>query len=106
MKLLRVTIIGLILLLPIAASATVNFLSVNKITEEYYWGDEDNPTGWIGWTSIPEGQLETAEDYLRKLGYTETFYPYKIESYIASLVFVLALGQYIIRRKIKKNYTQ
>jgi hypothetical protein len=102
----KVLIIGLLLLLSTTASATVDFLSVNKITKEYYWGDEDSPTGWIGWTSVPEGQLDTAEDDLKKLGYTETFYPYKIESYIFAALFILSLGQYIIRRKVKKNYAQ
>lgn len=86
--------------------ATVDFLSVNKITKEYYWGDEDNSTGWIGWTPIPEGQLDTAEGDLKKLGYTQTNYPYKIESYIFLFVVVLTLGQHIIRKKVKKNYTQ
>jgi hypothetical protein len=103
MKLLLVTI--LLIALPITASATVDFLSVNKITKEYYWGDEDNPTGWIGWRGVPEAQLETAEDDLKKLGYTETFYPYKIESCIASAVLVLTLGQYIIRKRPRKNAT-
>jgi hypothetical protein len=106
MKLLRLIIIGFILSLPMAASATVDFLSANKITKEYYWGDEDNPTGWIGWASIPEGQLDTAENDLKKLGYTETFYPYKIESYIALFVLTLILGLYIIRKKRRKNQTQ
>lgn len=103
MKLLRLTIISLILLLPTTASATVDFLSVNTITKEYYWGDEDNSTGWIGWTSVPEGRLDSAEDDLKKLGYTETFYPYKIESYIASLVLIIVLGLYVVRRKVKKT---
>jgi hypothetical protein len=80
MKPLRLAIIALVLLLPTTACATVDFLSVNMITKEYYWGDEDNPTGWIGWRSVPEGQLDTAENDLKKLGYTWTHYPYKIES--------------------------
>lgn len=99
-------IIALVLLLPITSCATVDFLSVNKITKEYYWGDEDNPTGWIGWTSVPEGQLDTAENDLQKLGYTRTYYPYKIESYLASLIMILALGQYIIRRLVRKTRHQ
>lgn len=55
----KTLIIGLLLFLTTTASATVNFLSVNQITKEYYWGDEDNSTGWIGWTTVPEVQLET-----------------------------------------------
>lgn len=106
MKLSRLTIIVLMLLLPMTVHATVDFLSVNSITKEYYWGDEDNSTGCIGWTYVPEGQLDTAESDLKKLGYTETNYPYKIESYITLLVVVLVLGQYIIRKKVKKNHTR
>jgi hypothetical protein len=93
--------IGLLLFLSTTASATVDFLSVNKLTKEYYWGDEDNSTGWIGWTTVPEAQLDTAEYDLKKSGYTETFYPYKIESYIFAALSILGLGQYIIRRKLR-----
>jgi hypothetical protein len=96
---------GLFLLLPMTASATVDFLSANKITKEYYWGDEDHSTGWIGWTSVSEGQLDTAVADLKKLGYTETFYPYKIESYIFSLILILLLGRYIVRTRSKRTST-
>ena len=37
-----------ILLLPVTSYGTVDYLSVNPMTKEYYWGDEDNRTGWIG----------------------------------------------------------
>lgn len=85
------------------AYATVDYLSVNKITKEYYWGDDDNPTGLIGWISVPERQLDTAEDDLKKLGYTRTYYPYKIESYIIAVAMVLTLGAYITIKKVNKN---
>jgi hypothetical protein len=99
---LRLTIAALIFL-PITAQATVDYLAVNTITKEYYWGDEDHSTGWIGWKFVPEAQLETAEADLKKLGYTRTYYPYKIESLFVSLVVILTLGQYVVRRKLKKN---
>lgn len=101
MKLSRLIVMSLILLQPMTAFATVDFLSVNEITKEYYWGDDDHSTGWIGWTVVPEKLLDTAEDDLKKLGYTETFYPYKIESYIAATVLIIMLAQYIIRKKLK-----
>lgn len=93
-------IVAPLLALPSTVSATVAFLSVNKITKEYYWGDEDHSPGWIGWKYVPEGLLDTAEDDLKKLGYTETFYPYKIESYIVSFALVIVIGLYLIRRII------
>lgn len=89
----------MILLLPGMASATVHFLSVNKITKEYYWEDEDRSPGWIGWTYVPEGQIDTAEDALKKLGYTETSYPFKIESYLALFVLAIMLGSYVFWKK-------
>lgn len=96
----------MLFLAPITANATVDFLSVNKITKEYYWGDEDHSTGWIGWTSVPETQLDTAEDDFKKLGYTETFFPYKIESSITIVVSILTLALYVIRRRVKKVPSQ
>ena len=105
MKLFRLSIIILVLLLPIASYATLDYLSVNKITKEYYWGGEDNPTGWIGWKRVPEGQFDTAEDDLEKLGYSKTYYPFKIESYIALSIGVLLFGLFIIRKNKNKLYT-
>jgi hypothetical protein len=102
MKALRITIAAL-MFLPITAQATVDYLAVNRITKEYYWGDEDHSTGWIGWKFVPEAQLETAEVDLKKLGYTRTYYPYKLESLLVSLVLILTLGQYVVRRKLKKS---
>lgn len=101
MKTLKVTIISLILLLPLTSFATVDYLLANKITKEYYWADEDHSPGWIGWKVVPEVQLDTAVDDLKKLGYTQTFYPYKIETYITILVSTLAAGLYIIKRIVR-----
>jgi hypothetical protein len=103
MKLFKSAIISLLLVLPITAHATVDFLSVNEITKEYYWGDEDRSTGWIGWTIVPETKLETAESELLKRGYTESEYPYKIEFGIALVLLMVVCGQYFVRRRMKKN---
>ena len=102
MKLIRFIILFVVLFLPSIVYATVDFLSVNKITKEYYWRDEDHSTGWIGWTSVPEGELETAEENLIELGYTKTSYPYKIETFIALLVGLMILGLYVVRRRARQ----
>lgn len=102
MKLTRLSIVILLLLQPIVTFATVDFLSVNRITKEYYWGDEDSSTGWIGWTNVTEGQIDTTEDDLKKLGYTETKYPYKIELVTVSIIVLILMLQFIVK-KIKKN---
>lgn len=88
----------LMLLLPNTLYGTVDYLSVNHVTKEYYWGDEDNRTGWIGWQPIPEGQLDTAEEELRALGYKKTYYPFKIESVVVLTIGILIVGLYFLRK--------
>lgn len=100
MSLLKFTFIYFILLLPISATATVDYLAANNLTKGYYWEDEDHSTGWIGWTYIPESQLETAEVDLIKLDYTETFYPYKIETCLLLIITLLILGVFLSNRKL------
>lgn len=95
----RIFMVLLISIMPLYAWATVDFLSVNKITKEYYWGDEDRSPGWIGWEYVPEGQLDTAEGDLKKLGYTETFYPYKIETCL-TVVVLGAVTLILLRKKL------
>lgn len=98
-------ILLLILLLPISSYGTVDFLSVNHVTKEYYWGDEDHGTGLIGWEAVPEGQLYTAVVDLEEFGYTRTYYPFKIESIATLVTGALVLGVYFLRRKKKKLYS-
>jgi hypothetical protein len=105
MRKLFLVSIMLISLLPIASYATVDYLAVNHITKEYYWGDDDNGTGWIGWEYIPDGLYETTEADFIKSGYTRTHYPYKIESIIVLAVGALLIGLFIIRKNNNKLLT-
>lgn len=102
MKNLKLTLLFFALVVPFVSFATVDFLSVNKITKEYYWGDDDRSPGWIGWKYVPEGQLDTAEADLIKLGYSETFYPYKLETYAVLGIFLL-MGIFLMinKRRVK-----
>ncbi|WP_017733504.1 hypothetical protein [Nafulsella turpanensis] len=89
----------LILLLPVSSYGTVDYLSVNHVTKEYYWGNEDNETGWIGWETVPEGQLDTAEEEFEELGYTRALNPFKIESILILAIGVSVFGIYFFERK-------
>ena len=92
----------LIILLPVSAYATVDFLAVNHITKEYYWEEEGSiGTGWIGWEYVPEGQIETAEEDFIKLGYRKADFPYKIESAIFLITGTTLLG-FMVRGKRSK----
>lgn len=102
MKLLTLIII-LFILLPITTNATVDILFVNKITKEYYWGNDDSFIGWIGWTNVPGEQFDIAEYDVKKIGYTRTYYPYKVETFIILLIAVLVLVQYVKRRKLRNT---
>jgi hypothetical protein len=94
-------IIFFFILLPITAFATIDVLSVNKITKEYYWGDDDSFVGWIGWGNVSGEQFDSIENDLEKSGYTRTYYPYKIETFIIFLIAIIILGKYVKRKKLK-----
>lgn len=100
MRRLSLTLFLMVLLLPITSYGTVDYLSVNHITKEYFWGDEDNRTGWVGWEPVPEGQLATAEKEFRALGYERTSYPFKIESSIVLALGVVFLGLFFFKKRM------
>ena len=78
--------------------ATVDYLSVNHITKELYWGDDgDRVTGVIGWVTIPEGVFEESERKYTEMGYSFTEFPFKIELFSIVLIGLL-LMIYLIKK--------
>lgn len=92
--------LGLVFL-PTVGFATVDYLAVNHWTNEYFfWGDDDRRQGWIGWEVVSEAQTDTAPKSLAAQGYSETFFPWKIES---GLLMCLMLSVLIWGLKGKKH---
>lgn len=81
------------------ANATVDYLAVNHITKQLYWADTDNPPGFIGWTSIPEGKYEFYEQEYLTRGFAFTKNPYLIEEIIGAFT-ILFIAALFIRRRI------
>lgn len=79
--------------------ATVDYLTVNHLSKQLYWAETDQPSGWIGWRTIPEGQWEIQQKKYIEIGYSFTNNPYLIEEVIASLIILSILVFWII-----KNY--
>ncbi|PCJ63691.1 MAG: hypothetical protein COA58_15215 [Bacteroidetes bacterium] len=79
--------------------ATVDYLRVNHITKELYWGDEDHSTGWLGWEGVPDGIYEETTNKYEDLGYSYTQFPFKIELALIGLVLGFLV---FIRRKRRK----
>jgi len=86
--------------------ATVDYLVVNHLTKQLYWAETDNPPGWIGWKTIPDGLWEREEHNYLEMGYNFTNNPFLIEEFLASIVGLLILGFWTrsIIRKIKTPY--
>tara|TARA_R100000951_G_scaffold79828_1_gene67732 strand:- start:15 stop:335 length:321 start_codon:yes stop_codon:yes gene_type:complete len=83
--------------------ATVDYLTVNHVTKQLYWAETDQPSGWIGWTTIPEGQWEIEQKKYLETGYSFTSNPYFIEEVIASLIILSILVFWIIMNYKKRK---
>ena len=84
------------------ALATVDFLAINHITKEYFWGDEDHDTGLIGWEIVPEsGSPYRNPDYLHQQGYTETNFPYKLDLILGLILW--GIGVALLRSYLKRK---
>lgn len=103
MSIYRLLLFFLIMSLPVVSYATVDYMAVNHITKEYYWGDDDHRAGWIAWKNVPETQLGTAEEDFIKSGYTRTYYPYKIETAIVLVMGFLFYGLSLFRKRHKRH---
>ena len=86
--------------LPTISQATVDYLSVNNITKEYYWGDDDHSTGWIGWEPMGEAYRNLTDAEIEQKGYTKTNNPFKIEMCLF-FAFILIVSAALFMRKWK-----
>ncbi|MFS4492683.1 hypothetical protein [Maribacter sp. 2308TA10-17] len=84
------------------AFATVEWLAVNHITKELYWAETDHPEGFIGWEVIPEGKYQDALELYTAKGYTQTTYPFKLETLLAIVVLVFLISLYLRFKKKKR----
>lgn len=85
------------------AFATVEWLTVNHITKELYWAETDQPEGFIGWEVIPEGKYHNALEMYSNRGYTETTYPFKLETVSALVLVVLVFLYFRLKKKKRAN---
>jgi hypothetical protein len=61
------------------AYASVDYLMVNPLTQEYFWASAEMPPGFIGWDHVHEDEYVQATQHYHQMGYSETSFPYKIE---------------------------
>lgn len=78
----------------LASFATVDAMYINRLTQEYQFSD-NGCSGWIGWESIPEGQMDVMKRACINEGYTEMNFPYQIEISLVVAVLVIAM---LVRR--------
>lgn len=84
--------------------ATVDYLSVNHLTKQLYWGDTDNSPGWIGWETIPDGITQEKEaEYLEK-GYEFTENAYLIEEVVCGVLIIGVVLVYGRRRRLIRRF--
>lgn len=98
MKLKSTLLIFLSLLTVKSTFATVDYLVVNHITEELYWGETDHEPGFVGWESIPESKWIEAEREYLKNGYSMTKNPYKIELGLGVIIFILGVLIFMLKK--------
>jgi len=98
-------LILLVILVSTEVYATIDYLTVNHITDQLYWAETDHPPGWIGWETIPESTYESVEKKYLEMGYAFTENPYLIEELMAAflVLFLLALWISKIRKEALKR---